>query len=80
MKHKHCGGKVTTWINIPIKADTHEILDRAREDKSFNDFIRELLDPKSCSTCKWADACNLVHEFLNGSRVRYCSEYKKEAG
>jgi predicted CopG family antitoxin len=38
------------WINVPVRIEVHDRLIKARGDKSFSDFIDELLDTKESNT------------------------------
>jgi hypothetical protein len=33
---------------------------------------------KSCKICKRTNACNLIGNFLDGSKRQYCSEFKEK--
>lgn len=65
------------WVNIAVKIGTYEHIRAAKNGKSFDKFLTELLEPKDCSTCNNQDACNIIHEFLSNERAHYCSEYRK---
>jgi len=66
---------------IKISDKVAKELDKLRHTgQSYDGALSEILD-RTCDTCAWQEACNLIGNFLHSSehkRPNYCSEYRKQ--
>ncbi len=63
------------WVNVNLRTETYQKLQCLKGEKSFDEYIDGLLDPKDCSVCAWRDKCAIVNKFRNSNQPRHCSEY-----